>query len=341
MKVILAPGVNNVAANADPRQELERAIDIVHAARDAGFDGIRAGHHWLHPWRFFQPLALFARIAPEAGDMDMITVVFLLPQHNPFDIAEQCSTLDIISNGHFKLGVGLGYREVEFEAAGMEKKQRVGRMEEAIGILRRLWAGEEFTYRGRHFRCTNARIGLMPLTKGGPPIYMGGASEAAARRAGRIADGWTPVGWAARSRLLPMRVAYKAARREAGKPGLGHILTGRYIHIARTRRQALDEAREYMQGLWNNDRYRGGNIMEGGKGIDIERSWEEVLQDRVVVGTVDEVVEGLIAFSKEIGITHLSVSFNDPRWPHQKRLDTIKFLGKEVLPHLHKVKVAV
>src|SRR5947208_5663414 len=105
---------------------IDEAIEVVAAASRMGFAWVSIGQHWVsHPTVWPQPFPMLARLAPETGDMRLVVGILLLPLHNPLDIAESVATLDHISHGRFVLGIGLGYRETELEAAGATRKDRV------------------------------------------------------------------------------------------------------------------------------------------------------------------------------------------------------------------------
>src|SRR6266508_2853907 len=112
------PGVSMV-------ERFREHIDQVRAARDAGFDLIVMGQHYLStPFQEMQTLPSLARLAAEAGSMRVGATVLLLPLHNPVDVAEQVATLDVICEGRFIFGVGLGYRDEEYEAFGIRPRER-------------------------------------------------------------------------------------------------------------------------------------------------------------------------------------------------------------------------
>src|SRR5262245_28014887 len=147
-------------------------IDQVKAARDAGFDLIVMGQHYLStPFQELQTLPSLARLAAEAGTMRIGATVLLLPLLNPVDVAEQVATLDVICEGRFIFGVGRGYRDEEYEAFGVTAKERVGRFTESLEIIKRLWTEDEVTHRGRFYRLTKARMALRPVQKPYPPIW--------------------------------------------------------------------------------------------------------------------------------------------------------------------------
>ena len=96
--------------------------------------------------------------------------------------------MDQISNGRFILGVGLGYREIELEAFATNRKDRVGRFEESIAIMKRLWTGEEVTFEGSHWQVREAKMAFTPVQKPHPPIWIAAQSTGAVRRAAAIGD---------------------------------------------------------------------------------------------------------------------------------------------------------
>ncbi len=121
-------------------------------ARAVGFSSVWASQHYLSdPFTYFQPLPTLGRMAAEAEGMQLGTGVLLLPLHQPVDLAEQLATLDVISGGRLIVGVGLGYRDAENEAMGVNPRERVGRFEEGLAALERLWSGEPVDYQGKHF----------------------------------------------------------------------------------------------------------------------------------------------------------------------------------------------
>ena len=102
-------------------------------------------HYLLTPFQMVQPLPLLGRLAAEAGAMRLITNIFLLTIHTPAYVAEQVASLDVLTEGRFVFGVGLGYRPEEFEGMGVEMKTRVSRFLEILDVARRLWTEDVVT----------------------------------------------------------------------------------------------------------------------------------------------------------------------------------------------------
>jgi probable F420-dependent oxidoreductase len=176
------------------------------AVEEAGYSHLVAYDHVLgadwsaHPARlgpydhqstFHEPLVLFGFLAGICR-LELATGIVILPQRQTALVAKQAAEVDLLTGGRFRLGVGLGWNSVEYEALGMEFRSRGRRIEEQVVLLRRLWSEPLVSFEGRDHRVTAA--GLAPLPVQRPiPIWMGAFSEPALRRLGRIADGWLAV----------------------------------------------------------------------------------------------------------------------------------------------------
>src|SRR5436305_11645035 len=143
-----------------PTEIIDAAIEVVGAASRMGYAWVSIGHHLLSaPTVWPQPLPMLARLAPETGAMRLKTSVLLLPILNAVDVAENVATLDHICHGRLDVGVAIGYREKELEAAGRTRRDRVPKLEESLLLMKLLWSGEAVTFRGRYVQLTVARMG--------------------------------------------------------------------------------------------------------------------------------------------------------------------------------------
>jgi len=151
-------------------------------------------HGWQGPYdvatTFHEPLVLFGYLAAITS-LELVTGVIILPQRQTVLVAKQAAEVDVLSRGRFRLGIGLGWNAVEYEALGQDFSSRGRRVEEQVELLRRLWTEPSVSYNGRDHRVTGA--GLAPLPVQRPiPVWFGAQSDPAYRRAGRLADGWFP-----------------------------------------------------------------------------------------------------------------------------------------------------
>lgn len=134
-------------------------------------------------------LAFLAGVAPKLG---FLTSVVILPQRQTVLAAKQAAEIDVLSGGKFRFGVGIGWNSVEYEALGMDFRNRARRYEEQIKVMRRLWTERTVTFTGRYHTLTAAGINPRPVQQP-VPIWIGASAEAAVQRATRIADGYLPL----------------------------------------------------------------------------------------------------------------------------------------------------
>lgn len=161
--------------------ELDDVLQTARTAEELGFDHLIASSHLLAgavgvtP----DPLVLLSAVAGATTRIGLVTSVLILPLYNPVVVAHQTATLDRLSGGRFTLGVGTGWDTAEFDAAGVPFAGRGRRADEQLDVVRKLWRGE-----------ADVRLGVRPRTPAGPPVWVGGHSDAALRRALRYGDAW-------------------------------------------------------------------------------------------------------------------------------------------------------
>ena len=152
--------------------------------RPGGWDSPYTYRHAFH-----EPFALFAFCAAITRRIELVTGVLILPQRQTTLVAKQAAEVDVLSGGRLRLGIGVGWNPVEFEALGEDIHTRGRRIEEQLEVMRLLWTRELVTYEGQWHRVPDA--GIKPLPVQQPiPVWMGGESEVVLRRAARLADGW-------------------------------------------------------------------------------------------------------------------------------------------------------
>jgi probable F420-dependent oxidoreductase len=179
--------------------------DYAKAVEDLGYEHILCYEHVLgadpaaHPgWKgpydidttFHEPFVLFGYLAAMTR-LELVTGIVIAPQRQTALLAKQAIEVDLLSAGRFRLGLGVGWNPVEYEALGQDFTTRGRRQEEQIGLLRRLWTERSVTHEGRFDRVVGAGLAPSPVQR--PiPIWLGGRSSAAYRRIGAMADGWFP-----------------------------------------------------------------------------------------------------------------------------------------------------
>jgi probable F420-dependent oxidoreductase len=174
-------------------------VEALGFAHLLAYDHVLGADPEVHtPWRgpynvdttFHEPFVLFGYLAAVTS-LELVTGIIILPQRQTALVAKQAAEVDLLTNGRFRLGVGLGWNAVEYEALGANFSDRGRRVGEQIELMRRLWTERSVTHAGPYEHVTGA--GLAPLPVQRPiPVWFGAASEPAYRRAGRLADGWFP-----------------------------------------------------------------------------------------------------------------------------------------------------
>lgn len=174
-------------------------------AEDLGYDHIIVYDHvigagtasrpdWNGPYTsesmFHEPFVLYGYLGALTKKLELVTAVIILPQRQTVLLAKQAASLDVLTKGRLRLGIGTGWNQVEYEALGESFSNRGVRSEEQIDVLRKLWSDPVMSYDGRWHKITEA--GLNPLPKRQIPIWLGGMAPQVIDRVARIADGWFP-----------------------------------------------------------------------------------------------------------------------------------------------------
>jgi probable F420-dependent oxidoreductase len=220
--------------NTGPYVDPQAAIALAQAAEAAGFESLWTVEHTIVPAGYAStypydpsgkmaggrsdislpdPLIWMAFVAAATSRIKLATGIMILPQHNPVIAAKQIATLDHLAGGRIVLGIGVGWLKEEFAALGVPFAERGARTDEYIAAMRELWSAERPTFRGRFVAFEGAYCRPQPANKS-VPIIVGGHSEAAALRAGRLGDGFFPARGASAELIATARRAAAAAGRD-------------------------------------------------------------------------------------------------------------------------------
>jgi probable F420-dependent oxidoreductase len=165
--------------------------DLVRRVEALGFDSVWCGDHISFNLPLYESLTLLASYAAITSRLRLGTAVYLLALRPPAVAAKVTATLDVLSGGRLIFGVGVGGENPkEFEACGVPHRERGARVSEAIEVVRALWRDTPATFKGRFTSFEGVSIDPKPVQQPGPPIWIGGRSDAALARAGRQGDGW-------------------------------------------------------------------------------------------------------------------------------------------------------
>ena len=176
-----------------PEAFYSQTLDQISNGEELGFDSVwLTEHHFCDDGYTPSPLVLAGAIGAATSKMRIGTNLMLLPLHDPVRLAEDAATISLITGGRFDLGIGIGYRQLEFDQFGRKISHRPSMMEEGIEIIRRAWSGEPVNFEGRRFSVGDLRITPAPIHS--PDILVGGMAEPAIDRAARIGDGFLCTG---------------------------------------------------------------------------------------------------------------------------------------------------
>jgi probable F420-dependent oxidoreductase len=166
--------------------------------------------------RVLDPVETLTFVAGQTNRIALGTSVLNLPWYNPILLARRLTTLDVLSKGRLRVGVGIGWSVDEYEAAGVPWKSRGSRADEAVDALKAMWTTDPVEVQGAAFKVHKSHVDLKPVQKPHPPIYMAAYTPGAMKRAAREANGWFPVG-VPLSAVGPMFDSIKGMVRDAGR----------------------------------------------------------------------------------------------------------------------------
>lgn len=210
--------------------------DYAQAAEDLGFTHLLAYDHvvgadlterpdWRGPYSvdslFHEPFVLFGYLAGLTRTLDFVTGIIILPQRQAVLVAKQAAEVDVLSGGRFRLGVGIGWNEVEYQALNEDFTNRGRRSEEQIRVLKALFSERTVTFHGRWHHIEQAGLNPMPVQR--PiPIWLGGGSDATLRRIADLGDGWFPQyrPEEARAAVDRLHAAFEAVGRDPATVGI-------------------------------------------------------------------------------------------------------------------------
>jgi alkanesulfonate monooxygenase SsuD/methylene tetrahydromethanopterin reductase-like flavin-dependent oxidoreductase (luciferase family) len=313
-------------------RKIQDSIEQVRAAREAGFDLICTGQHYLAaPYQMSTSFPLLARLAAEAGDLEVAATVILVPLHNPVELAESVATMDAICQGRFIFGVGLGYREEEYTAFGVERGQRVGRLREALEVMKLLWTAEEVEFLGKYYRVPRTTPMTRPVQQPHPPIWVAANSDAAIRRAARWGYPWLINPHATMGMVAQQWAAYKETLDSAGRPIPTVLPMMRELYIAEDRETAQVESEPYLgpkyqaYASWGQDK-----ALPGDESFSLP--YQELARDRFLFGSPEDVTQEIRRYEEELDVNYLIFRMNWPGMAHQQVLRQIELMGSEVIP---------
>ena len=316
-------------------REYRDYIDLVRDVEDAGLDSAWVSeHHGAEDGYLPSLLPMLAAFAAVTERIELGTGVVLAPFHDPIRLAEDFAVVDQISGGRVICGLGIGWREEEFRAFGIETPTRTRRLREIVEVLRLAWSEDRFDYDGKHYRY--ASIAVTPKPARPIPILIGGFVDDAIRRAGRIGDGYLS------SRAQPERVAqaFEMASEERAKAGLsGEPIVGLLQNSFVTDEPERDwemvrTGAGHQLGVYAG--WRAGTDVKGSP-LEVTPPEEGQLRAMTAFGTPDQVVDFLgpiVEVLDRYAQAHLVLRLHYPGMDAAPARRAIELLATKVVPQL-------
>ena len=318
-----------------PCQEKQRFDDTLEQclkAEEWGYDSIwMQEHHGVDEGYYPSPLVVLAGVAARTERVLVGTSVLILPYYHPMHVAEDAAMVDVISKGRMVLGVGAGYREAEFGFFDVPFQERTRRFQEGLEVLHRAFTGEVFDYHGTFFRLASVRLRPRCIQQPRVPIWVGGWGKVSLRLAARYGDAWIPGPTANLEKLKEALGHYREALIAEGKdPTAVEFPLLRELFVAGSRAHK-EEALAHLRHMYMEDYVRWSH-----QNVSPEQtpSFEQLMQDRFIVGYPDEVISALERFHAELGFDHLIARMHFHNMRQEAVLESMRLFAREVMPHL-------
>ena len=315
-------------------QRFGEALTEVQHAEDVGFDSAWVAEH--HGWDAKWPnshIAL-AGFAAATDEIELGTGVTVLPQTNPVSLAGAANLVDVVSNGRFVLGVGTGWRRDEMENLGYEFESRGPRMTDHLRALNELWEPGPSSYNGRFVSFEDFDLAPEPVRDPRPPIWVGGGSTPALKRAARLGDAWLPS-WREPFDVLEEKYAtYESFLEDAdGDDSNRSVPLLRIACIDEDGDVAREKLRILLTELVESYGAQGSTVPEAWVSA-LEDDLDEFARDLFVYGTPTECAAQLERYRGAFGVDHTVLRLATPTTDHEDVMEAVDLFGRRVIPYL-------
>ena len=315
-----------------PYDQLYREnLDQAAWAETLGFHSIWLSEHHVTDDGYLPSMfPMLAALGMRTRAARLGTAVLLAPFQHPVRFAEDAAVVDQLCGGRLELGVAPGYRVEEFAALGVDRRLRGTRTDELVEIARLAWTGEPFGYRGRHWSFDGVRVTPTPHQRPGPPIWVGGASAAAARRAGRLGCSFAPDSFAP----LDVYRVYRETLLDYGHdPGTSRVWTNRAIYVTEDPQAGWNEVKEHF--LYVHNRYREWFAAAGDHSFSGEplKVADALPRDLYLVGTPEQVVAEIEAMCRRFPFDGIYFWARPPGLAIERSSRSVELFARQVIPH--------
>lgn len=314
-------------------RQIAEHLEAAETASGYGFELLACGQHFLGPeLRYFQPVPYLTYLATKLPDMSVATGIMLLSMVSPVELAEQISTLDVLTNGRCYFGVGLGYSDREFRALGADPGDKIQRFVKGLELIKALWSGEPATSITPWWEVSDAVPAVRPQQRPGPPIWIGGQTRPAVRRAARMGDAWYAAPFPSHDSLVELSDFFRSERDRLGLEPPATFPVRRELLISDSREHALEQAIERSTLRYST--YRKWGLSANADLALAERPTAEDIETHFILGTPDDCAEQLATLRDRIGMTHFIFKAHWQGLPHDEAMQQIHLFGSEVVPRL-------
>jgi alkanesulfonate monooxygenase SsuD/methylene tetrahydromethanopterin reductase-like flavin-dependent oxidoreductase (luciferase family) len=328
-------------------QSFANSFAQVDAAERWGLDAMWLAELHFAPERsvLASPLILASAIATRTKRMKIGTAVQVLPLCHPLRLAEEVATVDQLSEGRLIFGVGRSGFAHTYKTYGVDYAESRERFAETLEIVKRAFTEERFSHKGKYFTYDNVRLAPKPWRKPWPEIRIAAASPDTYLEVGAMGH---PIFVAARtgnlSELAPLVKTYREAWKEAGHPGKGEVFLRVPVYVAETEEAAREEPRESIMHLlrYIGERLAASATASGAREIENRAArgqknmtidYDEVLRERMIVGTPASVVDRLQEVREVLGLDGILAELNPGSLiPHEQVMTALRLLCQEVMP---------
>ena len=321
----------------DDTQLYAEALQLAARADSLGLDSVWVSeHHFVDDGYLPSLLPMCAAIAARTERIKIGTALLLAPLHDPVQIAEDAAVVDLISRGRLTLGLGLGWRDEEFEGLGVSPRERVPRLVDTLAVLRQAWGGGVVTG-GSLLTYPGLAIRPLPHQPGGPPLWIGAMSEPAIRRAGRLADGLmatevtpeefaTQVGWA-RDEL--------GRRASPAGPFTFSLHRPTFVWDGPDAFEIVRDHARYVDWKYEDMGEAHGRTGDPLPPPPITGDEDDRLRSSVLWGTPDEVAQRIHAYQRlVVDDFHYIARLFFPGLPFELQQRTLELFATEVIPRV-------
>ena len=322
-------------------ESFDESFDQVMAAERLGFDTVWLAEHHFSPERavLASPMIVASAICAKTERIRIGLDVQVLPLTNPLRVAEEAATVDHISKGRFEFGIGRSGLTRYYQGYNVQYEESRPRFLEALAIITKAWNQEQFSYTGQFNSYENVTVVPKPLQQPHPPITVAVAGEDTFPLIGSMGHSIFVSMNTPKEQLINRLAAYTKSRKEAGMEDPGGISIRVPVYVAETRDKAHSEPEESARHALA---YAAQELSQTAASAEAatrmhrmaNTPYSEILANRVLFGTPDELVERLNILQEELGINGIVMECNyGGRIPYTQVINSLRLLSEKVMPH--------